>query len=372
MKFPKSIHAEGWADHIDATPGALSDTPKPAASKARLPLRGAKLPASALRMDSPEVPPSLSSIPPTTVGVSSAPAHFTSGASAAQPRAAALPLQRESQRGWMIAAGAGAAVIAAVAIWSVNRPSESPSTPPAIVTGSTAPQVEVAATVPMPEATAPAQADADTGTATTLAAAEPAPLGPPVTTVKPAPEPRPVAQATVPAPRADLVVRANPRSEAPAAQPTPYLQPIPPVAAAPATEVQPLAVTPDTAPIALPPTAAGPTPATEPLAALTPPSAASAAVPVTPPLAQAATPSPEDSGITQQVRSALAADSTLAAVPIAVSTDQGVVKLEGQAPDAPTRERATVVASSASGVKAVDNRLTLAPAPMLSQAPSGL
>ncbi|MFG6432435.1 BON domain-containing protein [Roseateles sp. LYH14W] len=365
MKFPKSIHAEGWADHIDATPGALSGTPKPAAAKTRLPLRGAKLPASAIRLDSQDVPPSLSSIPPTTVGVSSAIPRGTAGA-------AALPPQRENQRGWMIAAGAGAAVIAAVALWSVNRPSESPSTPPAIVTGSAAPQAEVAAAVPVPEPAVPSQADAETGTATTVAAAEPARLGPPVTTVKPAPESRPVAQATLPAPRPDLVVRANPRNDTPAAQPKPYLQPIPPVAAAPATEVQPLAVTPDTTPITLPPTAAGPTPATAPLAAVTPVPAASATLPVTPPLAQAPMPSPEDTGITQQVRSALAADSTLAAVPIAVSTDQGVVKLEGQAPDAPTRERATVVASSASGVKAVDNRLTLAPAPMLSQAPSGL
>ncbi len=52
---------------------------------------------------------------------------------------------------------------------------------------------------------------------------------------------------------------------------------------------------------------------------------------------------------------------------IAVSTDHGVVKLEGQAPDAPTRARATVVAASAAGVKAVDNRLTLPPATVVGQ-----
>ena len=73
-----------------------------------------------------------------------------------------------------------------------------------------------------------------------------------------------------------------------------------------------------------------------------------------------------------KVRSALAADTTLAAVPIAVSTDHGVVKLEGQAPDAQTRERATVVAAGTTGVKGVDNRLTLRPPAVLSQAPSGL
>ncbi|RZL32585.1 MAG: BON domain-containing protein [Rubrivivax sp.] len=171
---------------------------------------------------------------------------------------------------------------------------------------------------------------------------------------------------------------------------TPYLQPSPNVAAAPATETQPLTVTPDTAPITLPPTAAGPTTAeaptqaptqamtqpmpsaTSPAAPVTPePATANATSPGTPPLAQAAAPVPEDSGITVKVRSALAADSTLAAVPIAVSTDHGVVRLEGQAPDAPTRERATVVASSTAGVKSVDNRLTV-PATVVSQAPSGL
>lgn len=377
MKFPKSIHAEGWADRIDATPSAAyvpSGVPKSAAPRSRLPLRGAKLPASALRLDTQDVRPSLSSVPPATLGTSAAAPHIT-------PGAAALPPQREGQRGWMIAAGAGAAVIAAVAVWSVNRPSESPSTPPAIVVGGTAPQADVAAAESLPEPAASAQPDVETAPTAVAAAepvaAEPARLGPPVTTVKPAPEAaRPVAQAAVPAPRPDLVVRANPRAEAPAAQPTPYLQPLPPVAAAPAepvVETQPLAVTPDTAPIALPPTAAGPLPETAPLAAVTPPpAAASATSPGMPPLAQAAPALPEDSGITQQVRTALASDSTLAAVPIAVTTEQGVVKLEGQAPDAPTRERATVVASSAAGVKAVDNRLTLAPAPMLSQAPSGL
>jgi len=39
-----------------------------------------------------------------------------------------------------------------------------------------------------------------------------------------------------------------------------------------------------------------------------------------------------------------------------------VVRLEGQAPDATTREHAAVVAASAAGVRAVDNRLTLPPA----------
>jgi osmotically-inducible protein OsmY len=68
---------------------------------------------------------------------------------------------------------------------------------------------------------------------------------------------------------------------------------------------------------------------------------------------------PADTGITVKVREALASDATLAAVPIAVSTDHGVVKLEGQAPDAQAKARATVVAAATSGVRGVDNRLTL-------------
>ncbi|WP_457426877.1 BON domain-containing protein, partial [Roseateles sp. P5_E7] len=203
-------------------------------------------------------------------------------------------------------------------------------------------------------------------------AAAPAPArpAPSLTTVKPAAETRAIAQANVPAPRPDLVLRANPRSAA--LEPLPSQQAPTTVATAP-VEPAPV-IQPGTAPLTLPPTAAGPTSVTPPLASAVPvtPGAASSTSPGTPPLAQAPVPAAEDAGITVQVRSALASDSTLAAVPIAVSTDHGVVKLEGQAPDAPTRERATVVASSAAGVKAVDNRLTLPPATVVSQAPSGL
>jgi len=321
MKFPKSIHAEGWADHIDTTPGALSDTPKSAASHAGLPMRGAKLPASAIRMDSPQVAPGR--------------------------LAAALPPQRQNQLGWMMAAGAGAVAIAAVAVWAMNRPSTAPAAPAAIITSSAEPQTEVAAVAPVVEGTPTTVADA------TPAPAEPAPArpAPSLTTLKPAVEARAIAQAIVPAPRPDLVLRANPRSAA--VERLPAQQPPTQVAAAPVEP--PLAIQPGTAPLTLPPTAAGP-----------------ATSPGMSPLAQAPVPVAEDAGITVQVRNALASDSTLAAVPIAVSTDHGVVKLEGQAPDAPTRERATVVASSAVGVKAVDNRLTLPPAPLLSQGPSSL
>ena len=80
---------------------------------------------------------------------------------------------------------------------------------------------------------------------------------------------------------------------------------------------------------------------------------------------------PEDSGITVKVKMALSADAQLSAAPIVVSTDHGVVKLEGQAPDAQAREHATVIAANTVGVKAVDNRLTLPPVASLDSPRSG-
>ena len=368
MKFPKSLHADGWANHIDTTP---SDKPAVKATGVGARLPGAK-PAS--------ITPSLSTTPPLHAQAATAGSAAPRVAPAvhAPPRATALPPQRTTATAGWIAAGAGAAVIAGVAIWAMNRHVETTAVPPAVIGSAEAPTQVADAT---PVEPAPAEDRDSVAAAATPAPVEPAAerLGPPVTTVKPAPETaRPVAQAPVPAPRPDLVERANPRTAA--------LQPLQPpvtVAAAPAAvEPAPAAsVQPGTTPLTLPPTAAGPAPvlpqavtpqtATPPVATAAPDTAASAvAAPVTPPVAQApAVPSPEDSGITMTVRSALAADATLAAVPIAVSTDHGVVKLEGQAPDAPTRQRATVVAASAAGVKAVDNRLTLPPATVVGQAP---
>lgn len=392
MKFPKSVHAEGWASHLDsdASPGGAA------------PLHAAKAP-----------PLGASRLKPSGAGAkisATEPLHATDAPrveriDAVPPRPGApAVVERDRAMSWMIPAGAGAAIIAAVAIWAMNRPSEAPVTPPALVVGSTEqPQAEATAATPAPEVAA-AASQAEDGTTVAAApapAAEPAEtapprLGPPVTTTRPAVEPR-VAQA--PAPRPDMVLRAAPNSPAATLAPPPAV-----VAAAPA-DVQPLGVPPGTAPIVMPPTAAGPattdsaaTPpavvppavvppvvapptTTPPLASATPPdaNAASSAATGTPPLAQAqaqpvqpqppAQPLPEDSGITAQVRMALAADASLAAVPIAVSTDHGVVKLEGQAPDPQTRQRATVVASSAAGVKAVDNRLTLPPPTVVGQAP---
>lgn len=380
MKFPKSMHAEGWANHIDTTPTGKS---KASAAPLHAAKRGARPLTGGTRMDlePPVVAPSLAITPPVPPRAEPRPAAAT------RPQAEAVmrPADSDQKMPWVVAAAGGAAIIGGLAFWAFNRP-DAPAMPPAIV-GSTEPQTQVAAAMPEP----PPAADRDTAevappaVSSTAAepAAAPAPLGLPVTTVKPAAEPRQVAQAPVPAARPDLVLRGNPTNPStPAPEHTPYLQPVQPTA--PVAEAQPPVVTPGAAPITAPPAAAGPATAPAQPQAMAPqqpaqtapapvsmpePAIANSMSPGTPTPAQAAVPTPEDSGITVKVRSALAADSTLAAVAIAVSTDHGVVKLEGQAPDAPTRERAAVVAASAAGVKAVDNRLTL-PSVAVSLAPT--
>lgn len=67
----------------------------------------------------------------------------------------------------------------------------------------------------------------------------------------------------------------------------------------------------------------------------------------------------DDAGITAKVKAALAVDPALSAARIDVSTGNGVVRLDGPAPDAAAKARATVLASAPQGVRGVDNRLTL-------------
>ncbi len=67
----------------------------------------------------------------------------------------------------------------------------------------------------------------------------------------------------------------------------------------------------------------------------------------------------DDTGISAKVKAALAVDPALKASRIIVNTDRGVVRLDGPAPDAAAKERATVLASAPAGVVGVDNRLTL-------------
>jgi hypothetical protein len=67
----------------------------------------------------------------------------------------------------------------------------------------------------------------------------------------------------------------------------------------------------------------------------------------------------DDSAISLKVKTALAADPALSAARIEVTTTAGVVRLDGPAPDAAAKDRATVLASAPRGVRAVDNRLAL-------------
>jgi hypothetical protein len=378
MKFPKSMHAEGWASHLDETrPEHLPDALKPAGQ-----VRPAVGPA---RFKPTGAAAKISIHAPLDTAAAAAPRVEPAYVRLQTSTAPAAAIERDRPIGWLIPAGVGVAIIAAVAIWAMNRPSQARATPPALVVGSAAPQAEVAEATPAPEA--PTASQVEHNSATTVAAApaavEPAPrVSLPVTTSRPAAESRTAAQAQVPPARPDIVLRAAHNS--PAANLAPPMT----VAAAPAN-AQPLSVLPGAAPLVIPPTAAGPATVTQtqtqpmpptvapqavtaPLALAVPDSSASSAVPAAAPLAQAqpqVLPQAEDSGITAKVRLALAADATLSAVPILVSTDHGVVKLEGQVPDSQTRDHATFVASSPAGVKAIDNRLTLPPPTVVGQAP---
>ncbi|HEY9105779.1 MAG TPA: hypothetical protein VIN58_03800, partial [Roseateles sp.] len=167
MKFPKSMHAEGWADHIDTTP---SDKPKvsagplhPAKAGAK-PLTGARPLTGGARLNQAEVAPSLSTTPPVPPRVD--PIHATS-----RPQAEAVmrPSRSDQQLPWMVAAAGAAAIVGGLALWALNRPLREPVTPAAVVS-SAEPQTQVAAATPEP----PPAADRDTAAADTPAA-EPAP-----------------------------------------------------------------------------------------------------------------------------------------------------------------------------------------------------
>jgi hyperosmotically inducible protein len=67
----------------------------------------------------------------------------------------------------------------------------------------------------------------------------------------------------------------------------------------------------------------------------------------------------DDATITASVKTALAADPALSALRIDVTTRDGVVTLEGPAPNAQARERAQVLAAAPEGVVRVDNRLVV-------------
>jgi hypothetical protein len=380
MKFPKSVHPEGWLDHIDSkrsepslsTPAAGAAPLKPL--KPRLGRPSAKIRATdPLGYVSSE--PMAATVPP--VGLSAAPTVAAPGAN---------PERRSNAMPWVLGVGAGVVLIG-VAV-TMSRQSASNDAPVAdpIITGQ--------ATLPAPAASSPedvllAEAPPAAGTVTPEAPSEPAVVTPPADpapqaaapaptpkvaetpkpadaprvaraapeapvtrTLQPQPQPQPqvwtMAQASPPATLREPTPAA-PVTAQPIVPPAATVQPVAPVAPAassPVTEAPPVAQTTPTPPV------------TGPAQSATPPVVVAQTPPTNPPVVPSAA-NPEDTGITIKVREALAADSTLAAVPIAVSTAQGVVKLEGQAPDAPTRERATVLAAATSGVRGVDNRLTL-------------
>lgn len=66
-----------------------------------------------------------------------------------------------------------------------------------------------------------------------------------------------------------------------------------------------------------------------------------------------------DAAITASINAKLAGDNELGATKIDVDTVGGKVALTGTAPNESARERATQIASSVSGVKSVDNQLTV-------------
>ncbi len=66
-----------------------------------------------------------------------------------------------------------------------------------------------------------------------------------------------------------------------------------------------------------------------------------------------------DAAITTSVNAELAKDSKLSALKINVDSKDGRVALNGTAPDASSKERATTLAAAVDGVMSVDNRLTV-------------
>lgn len=415
MKFPKSVHAEGWDQQVYGS-GNTVKTNNPALNLKRGFKAGAK-PVSLhtpLHGDAPAftapVRPAVAapSIRPQAPATAAAAGYAHAAAPAVRPAAGAsvaAPPPRGSSVPWVVGAGVGVLLIGGAVVMSRNTAPTSPDASTPVVVGQATPSPQdtqlqnappsagaagvtseaVPQTTPATEAETPS-----TNTPPAAEATAPAPKAaaePPV--AKPAPAETRIAQAPAPAQPQPQVWAAKPadkpaKVDAPVIrtltpQPEVLAQVSPPVVS-PAPAPMPSSVTPSALPSPQPATpAAAASTATVPQLAppVTPSTPPVATAPVTPPVVaqQApapapATPDPADTSITVQVRQALAADATLATVPIAVSTDHGVVKLEGQAPDAQARERATVVAANTSGVKAVDNRLTLPPVAVSEQIPS--
>jgi hyperosmotically inducible periplasmic protein len=68
-----------------------------------------------------------------------------------------------------------------------------------------------------------------------------------------------------------------------------------------------------------------------------------------------------DASITTALNAEYAKDDKLSAIKIDVDTNDGRVTLTGSAPDAASKDRATMLANNVKGVKSVDNKLTVKP-----------
>jgi hypothetical protein len=371
MKFPKSIHAEGWIDHVAKTepehlPEALSAN---GTAPLRRPVTSMAAPAVTARVDDTR----RTRIDTPTTPVAAA-AGFT-----APPSPTVVAPRQPAIAPWVIGAGAGAVLIAVAVMVSRNfAPSVDPIAPPAVVSEAAKPSPEDTQLAAAPSGAGPVTTPETTQTPPEAPAVTPAlPPQPPVTTVAAAPaepKPAPAAKVQAPAPQQSPVVT---RTLTPPPETLAQVSPPPVTLQQPVQPAVPATVTPSAiTPMVTPPTAQPVQPAVPPVATAPTPDQSTV-----PPLAQAQPQPqpavPEDAGITVKVRTALASDTVLAAVPIAVSTDHGVVKLEGQAPDSLARERATVVAAATQGVKGVDNRLTVPPVaqlqlePQVAKAPGG-
>ncbi|MFG6465326.1 BON domain-containing protein [Roseateles sp. BYS87W] len=362
MKFNHALHAEGWGRHIDTTP---TDGVAPVSRSGATPLSAATLPphGGASRW-APHRPHRMLRAGAKPLGlhtpfpwVANPPSRVIGAGPVHREPAAVVP----GMPGWALAAGVGVLVVGVSALAvSHQRATRDPASP--LSTSAT----QVAGWTPPPELpvspdqqlkTAPPAAGVTSGTTPTADAAPTrSPIAAP-TAVPTRPSEDSLPTRGVPTQRvtevpAEPAAVATLQRRLSEAQPLARVQPET-VAQAPAPAVSPVQ------PMTVPPVSASTPPATvaaAPAAASEPAAAAPAPVVAAAP---AVTPDPADAGITQQVRQALATDARLAGLGIVVSTDRGVVKLEGQAPDPAARDRAGVLAATTQGVKAVDNRLSL-------------
>lgn len=342
MKFPTSVHAEGWYDKFDAAAPSARPVGTAVAASAAL--------AKPVRKGAPRRFPRVTAHTRWHDGAT--PPVVT--APWVEPVRAPVATGRRASATLMLGVGVGAALLAGgAAVLLRGAHDGAPSQTLAAATGAVTPDTpSLALSKPeLPPATLPATA------------ADLPPPAVPETPVKSQPMPTPT---LTPTPTLEAKAPAKVEAVAPALPAA--------VSAAPASPKLAILAEPAAAPkrlmqselgvARLEPAQALPSPEAMPLESARPTAVAvtEARVPAAAPVA-VAVPVADDVGINANVKAALAADPMLGpAVSVAritVSTDRGIVKLEGQAPDVASRDRATVLASAATGVRGVDNRLAL-------------